>query len=152
MIFYLTLHAWLEKKFLIKNGEILVAVKNMVLWSAYERFVACWRSLRSDEIALIVLNNQTTECKNKRRKQVCHCLLNICEKAVNAVTKMSIFLNLHNFLCLRGKPLNPFNWATPKALSLSNHLLTARNRRKQPSFSLFLCKQPHLVWTTTTKN
>jgi len=36
VIFYLTLNDWLEKKFLMKQGEVLFAVKNMVLKTAYE--------------------------------------------------------------------------------------------------------------------
>ena len=98
---------------------------------------------------LPLLSYRMTERENKRRKQVCHCLLNICEQAVNSVTEMRIFLNLHNFLCLCGKPLSPFNWAAsplPK-LSLSHHLLTSRNR--PISFSLCanspsLFEQPYL--------
>jgi len=36
MIFYLTLNDWLEKKILIKQGEVLFAVKNTVLETTYE--------------------------------------------------------------------------------------------------------------------
>jgi len=36
MIFYLTLNDWLEKKILIKQGEVLFAVKKTVLETAYE--------------------------------------------------------------------------------------------------------------------
>jgi len=36
MIFYLTLNDWLEKKFFMKQGEVLFAVNNTVLKSAYE--------------------------------------------------------------------------------------------------------------------
>jgi len=36
VIFYLTLNDWLEKKFLMKQDEVLLAVKNRVLKSAHE--------------------------------------------------------------------------------------------------------------------
>jgi len=36
MIFQLTLNDWLEKKILMKQGEVLFAVKNTVLEIAYE--------------------------------------------------------------------------------------------------------------------
>jgi len=36
MIFYLTLNDWLVENFLMKQGEVLFAVKNMVLKTAYE--------------------------------------------------------------------------------------------------------------------
>jgi len=36
MIYYFTLNNWLEKKILTKQGEVLLAVKNTVLETAYE--------------------------------------------------------------------------------------------------------------------
>jgi len=36
VIFYLTLNDWLEKKVLLKQGEVFFAVKNMVLKTTYE--------------------------------------------------------------------------------------------------------------------
>jgi len=36
VIFYLTLNDYLEKKFLMKQGEVLFAVKNTVLETAHE--------------------------------------------------------------------------------------------------------------------
>jgi len=36
MIFYLTFNDWLKKKFLTKQDEVLFAVKNTVLKTAYE--------------------------------------------------------------------------------------------------------------------
>jgi len=36
VIFYITLNDWLEKKILMKQGEVLFAVKNTVLETAYE--------------------------------------------------------------------------------------------------------------------
>jgi len=36
MLFYLTLNDWLEKKFLMKQGEVLFAVKHTVLETAYD--------------------------------------------------------------------------------------------------------------------
>jgi len=36
MIFYLTLNDWLEKKILMKQGEVLFVVNNKVLKTTYE--------------------------------------------------------------------------------------------------------------------
>ena len=98
-----------------------------------------------------------TERKNKRSKQVCHCLLNICEQAVNLVTKKSTFLKPARLSILVRQAIKPIylsRLSTPQSsLSLSNHLLTSRNCRKNLgslslSLSCSLCKQPLFVRTT----
>ena len=83
----------------------------MVLESAYEWLAICWHLLRSDEIALTVQNYRRTEIKNKRHKQVCHCLLNIYKLVVNSVNWESKIWN-PLFPVLRGS-----HWLS----SLSRH-------------------------------
>jgi len=51
--------------------------------------------LRYDEIALIVLSYRVIELKNKRHKQVRHCVLNMYKQAVTSVTEIYNFKPAH---------------------------------------------------------
>ena len=88
----------------MKQGEVLFVSNNNVLISAYEWLPACWHLLRSDEIALIVQNYRNAESKNKRHKQVRHCLPNTYKLVVNSVNWESKIWN-PLFPMLRGSPL-----------------------------------------------
>ena len=138
----------------MKQGEVLFAVKNTVLETTYEWLTACWYLLRFDKIALIVQNYRMTECKNKRHKQVCHCLLNTYKQVVSSVNWESIFLNLHYFLCCRGMPLTLFLQAVAQLprFPLSHITLplpeTAANQL-QPARSLSLPKNQPVLFEQT---
>ena len=75
----------------MKQGEVLFASNNQLLRSAYEWLVTCWHLLRSNEIDLIVQNYRRIGSKNKRHKQVCHCLSNTYKLLVNSVNWESKF-------------------------------------------------------------
>ena len=100
---------------------------------------ACWHQLRSDEIALIVLSYRVTECKNKRHKQVRHCLLKMYKQAVISVSKICNCKPAH--LPMLARPaINPFNIEpSPNPLARNTHLSSLCKQLffapEQPSFA-----------------
>jgi len=95
-----------------------------------------------------------TKCKNRRCKQVRHCLLNICKQVVNSVTEIASLSNLHNFPCLQEiiptiKP--PLHSQIPSLSSTAAHFPkpTVHKPSQLPLVSLqqlpFTPKQPSLT-------
>jgi len=112
------------KKQAMQQGELLFAINNQVLKSAYEWLATCWHLLRSDEIALIVQKYRRSSGKNKRHNQVCHCLSNMNKLVVISVGWVS-------------------SWKTHYFRGVCGHYINRHTLRKTRPHHSSLLPKPH---------